>query len=90
MILSYPVVLMLELKAKIGTRGQVVIPKPIREMFQIRSGEYVFFRVSKSDILIRKGAVIDEPEPKMNNIENKEPDPEDMDWNVECYYEFEE
>ena len=81
---------MLELKAKIGTRGQVVIPKPIRDMFQIRAGEYVFFRVSKDDILIRKGAGIEKLEHTVNHIEDKEPEPEDMDWNVECYYEFEE
>ena len=81
---------MLEIKAKIGTRGQVVIPKPIRDMFQIRAGEYVLFRISKGDILIRKGAGIEKRERMVNNIEKKEPEPEDPDWNVECYYEFEE
>ena len=45
---------MITIKAKVGTRGQIVIPKPIREMFQIHAGEDMFFRVENNEILMTR------------------------------------
>jgi len=81
---------MLELKAKIGTRGQVVIPKPIRELFQIHAGEDVFFRVSNDEILVRKGPGRKILDRLLHRIKNKTPEPKKIDWDVEYYSQFEE
>ena len=81
---------MLELKAKIGTRGQVVIPKPIRELFQIHAGEDVFFRVSNGDILVRKGPGMKILNRLLDRIENKKQEPKEIDWDTEYYSQFEE
>ncbi|MDP6155095.1 MAG: AbrB/MazE/SpoVT family DNA-binding domain-containing protein [Candidatus Thermoplasmatota archaeon] len=81
---------MLELKAKIGTRGQVVIPKPIRELFQIHAGEDVFFRVSNGDILVRKGPGMKILNRLLDRIEKKTPEPKEIDWDMEYYSQFED
>lgn len=81
---------MLELKAKIGTRGQVVIPKPIRELFQIHAGEDVFFSVSNDEILVRKGPGMKILERLLNRVKNKSVEPKDIDWDLEYYSQFED
>mgnify|MGYP001593753287 CR=1 FL=1 len=41
------------IKRQIGEKGQVVIPKDIREMLKIRSGENVIFEVKKDEVVIK-------------------------------------
>ena len=41
------------IKRQIGEKGQVVIPKDIREMLKIRSGENVIFEVKKEEVVIK-------------------------------------
>ncbi len=76
------------LKAKVGTRGQIVIPKPIRDLFHIHPGEGVMFRVSNDEILIRKENGEDVLKRMLNRIKEKEPEPEKIDWNKEYYSQF--
>jgi AbrB family looped-hinge helix DNA binding protein len=79
---------LLEIKAKVGSRGQIVIPKPIREMFHIQPGENMFFRVEKKDIHIRK----QEGKKLLNNmldrIENKKKEPKNINWKEKYYSQF--
>ena len=79
-----------EIRAKVGTRGQVVIPRPIREMFQIHAGESMYFRVENNEIMIRK----EEGEKILNRLlsifEEKMPEPEKMEWKGLYYSQFEE
>ena len=42
----------IEIEATIGQRGQVVIPKPIREAYDLRPGMHVTFSVEGDRIVI--------------------------------------
>ena len=79
---------MLELKAKVGSRGQVVIPKPIRELLQIRSGEEVFFRLEGDDILVRKAEGMQALEDLLNCVAKKRKEPRKVDWDEMYYSQF--
>jgi AbrB family looped-hinge helix DNA binding protein len=41
-------------KAKVSPKGQVVIPKPLRDKFGIKEGEEVLMEESKKGILVMK------------------------------------
>ncbi len=78
---------MIRLQSKIGERGQVVIPKPIREMFNLNSGETVSFRVEDDKIIIESkegDEILDE---YLSEIEKKK-EPEEIDWDKEYYSQF--
>ncbi len=78
---------MIKLKAKVGKRGQVVIPKPIRDMFNIHPANEVSFRVEDDKIIIESR----DPETIFNEyvseIEKKE-EPKDIDWDSKYYSQF--
>jgi len=75
---------MISMRSKIGERGQVVIPKPIREMFDLKAGGEVSFKVEDDKIIIeaKKGEEI--LEDYLSEIEKKE-EPEDIDWDDKYY-----
>ena len=78
---------MIRLKSKIGERGQVVIPKPIREMLNLKSGGTVSFRVENDKIIIeaKEGdKILGE---FLSEIEKKK-EPEEIDWDREYYQQF--
>ena len=81
---------MIVLKAKVGSRGQVVIPKPIRDMFHIHPNENVTFRVEQNEILLRK----EKADEILNRIftlyEKKKPAPDNIDWGGLYYSQFED
>ena len=79
---------MLEIKAKVGSRGQIVIPKPIREMFHIQAGENMFFRVEKKDIYIRKQEGKKILNDMLERIENKKKEPKNINWKGKYYSQF--
>ena len=79
---------MLEIKAKVGSRGQIVIPKAIREMFHIHCGEYMFFRVEKDDIQIRKEEGEKTLEKMLNRIKKKKAEPKHINWKNIYYSQF--
>ncbi len=80
---------MIEIKAKVGSRGQIVIPKPIREMFKIHTGEDMFFRVENNDILIRKEEGIKILNRIINRFQEKMAEPKKINWNELYYSQFE-
>jgi len=41
------------IKREIGEKGQVVIPKDIREMLKLRKGEKVIFEVRDNEVVIK-------------------------------------
>ena len=71
---------MIELRAKVGSRGQIVIPKAIREMFQIHAEEIMIFRVEKDEILIRKEDGAEILKKLFSLFPDKLTEPEDVDW----------
>ena len=42
------------IKRLLGEKGQVVIPKDIREMLKIRSGENVVFEIENNEVKLKK------------------------------------
>lgn len=44
----------LRLEAKVGAKGQAVIPKPIRDQMGIRPGDKVYFRIEEGRIIVEK------------------------------------
>lgn len=50
------------IKRPVGEKGQIVIPKDIREMLGLRAGENVVFEVVQDEIMIKKD------EEDVNNI----------------------
>jgi AbrB family looped-hinge helix DNA binding protein len=41
--------------AKVTSRGQVVIPKEVREKFKIKEGDFVLFYDENGKLIIKKG-----------------------------------
>ncbi len=62
------------IKRELGEKGQVVIPKDIREMLRLKSGERIAFEVREDEVLIKKEQdpkeflkdFLDVPRPKKN------------------------
>jgi len=79
---------LLELRSKVGTRGQVVIPGPIREMFDIQAGENVFFRVSNGEVILRREDGRITLDNMLSRVDKKKPEPKKMDWDAEHYSQF--
>lgn len=67
----------LEIVATIGERGQVVIPKPIRDAYDLRPGQTVRFAIEGGRIVIRgnEDALVS----YLEAIE-KRPEPAEIDW----------
>lgn len=78
---------MIRLKSKIGERGQVVIPKPIREMFNLNSGGTVSFKVKDEKIIIEAKEGDEILEEFLSEIEKKK-EPEEIGWDREYYSQF--
>ena len=75
------------LKSKVGARGQVVIPKQIRDTFGIIQGSEVRFLTKGSNIIIAKPAKKTEHDAIADfiNAIEKRPAPDKIDWD-EIYY----
>lgn len=72
----------LEIEAKVGQRGQVVIPKPIRDAYGLTPGMKVKFSLENDKIIIKTSK--DALDDYLNEIEKKE-EPEKIDWDKKYY-----
>jgi len=79
---------MLKLKSKIGPKGQVVIPKPIREILGFEPGEHVYFYIRKDEVILEKKSGKEILNEFINEIEKKKP-PRKIDWDKVYYSQFE-
>lgn len=70
---------MIALEAKVGAKGQAVIPKPIRDQMGIRPGDKVYFRIEEGQIIVEKPDGEQLLEDFLDAYE-KRPLPEDVDW----------
>lgn len=48
------------MKATMGERGQVVIPKPLRDRMGLRPGQQLEFEEADGRIIVTKGAPVDD------------------------------
>lgn len=78
---------MLKLKSKIGPKGQVVIPKPIRDSFGFEPGESVYFYVQKDEVIVEKKSGEKILEEFINEFKHKK-FPKKVDWGKLYYSQF--
>lgn len=80
----------IQLHATVGEKGQIVIPKPIRDMFQIRPFSELVFDVEKETILIKKKQdnlkVLEE---YLSAVKTKKTPPKKIDWDALYYSQYE-
>jgi AbrB family looped-hinge helix DNA binding protein len=80
----------IKIGAKVGEKGQVVIPKPIREQFHIHSDTELVFDVEDEKIILqKKKSGLDVLEDFVNAVKSKKKFPENVDWDKEHYSQFE-
>jgi len=78
----------LNLKSRIGPKGQVVIPKPIRESFGLEPGGVVCFCPEGDELKVRKEADAEVLERLFSGEKMKIPD--NIDWDKLLYSQFKE
>lgn len=79
---------MLKLKRKVGSKGQVVIPKPIREELGIHAGEEVYFYVQEGKVIVEKKSAETFLEEFLNEVKEKREEPAEIDWDERYYGEY--
>lgn len=79
---------MIKLRSRIGPKGQVVIPKPIRDTFGFESGEEVYFHVHDDEVILEKKSGEKVLEEFINQFKKKKL-PEKIDWDELYYSQFE-
>ena len=76
----------IQLNAKVSEKGQVVIPKPIREQFNIKPDTEIIFDVEDEKIFIKKKRnSMDIFENFVNAVKRKKKFPARVDWDKEYY-----
>ena len=79
----------MKVKGRVGPKGQVVIPKELRDEFKISPGDEVSFDVREETILIYPsfdpGKVVDN---LLNVVKNKSRLPKKIDWDELYYSQF--
>jgi len=78
---------MITLHSKVGERGQVVIPKPIRDMFKIEPEDEVSFKVDDGKIIIEPTDPKDILEEYVSEVPKKK-EPKWIDWDEEYGSQF--
>jgi AbrB family looped-hinge helix DNA binding protein len=51
---------MVKLRLKVGPKGQIIIPKILREKYGIRENDYVFIELRDNELVITRAQTIDE------------------------------
>ena len=80
----------IQIGAKVGEKGQIVIPKPIREQFNIQSNTELVFDVEEGKIVLKKKkSGLDVFADFVNAVKKKKSFPKNTDWDGKYYSQFE-
>jgi len=74
----------LTLRASVGEKGQVVIPKPVRDLFGIMPGSEVVFSIDKDKIVLEKKSPREAVNEFLTAVKQRIKIPEDVDWDELC------
>jgi AbrB family looped-hinge helix DNA binding protein len=77
----------IKLKSRIGEKGQVVIPKPLRDQFGLRPLSDVWFHVENGKAVLEKVSPELLYQDFVSAVEKKIPLPKKIDWDEEYYSE---
>ena len=77
------------LRSKMGEKGQVVIPKPIRERLKLQPDSEVEFDVEEDKVVLKKKKSGLEAYEEFINAFPKMKLPKHIDWDKEHYSQFE-
>ncbi len=90
MTLSYLMV-GIQLSSKIGAKGQVVIPKPIRKRLGVEPFSEIVFDLEEDKVIVKKKKNdLEILEEFFNAVQFKGKLPKNIDWDEEYYSQFEE
>lgn len=79
----------IQLIAKVGEKGQVVIPKPIRDKLHINKDSEVVFEMVNEQILIQRKKDGEQILKEFTSLlKNKIKLPKHIDWDKEYYSQF--
>jgi len=80
----------IQIAGKVGEKGQVVIPKAIRDQFHIKQDTELLFDVKDDNIILRKKrSGLDILDDFITAVEKKKKFPQHIDWDKEYYSQFE-
>ena len=80
----------IQIGTKVGEKGQIVIPKPIRKQFNIQSDTELIFDVEEEKIILKKKrSGLDIFTDFVNAVKKKKKFPENVDWDKKHYSQFE-
>ena len=80
----------IKIGTKLGEKGQIVIPKPIREQFNLQPETELIFDFDDENIIIRKKrSSLDVFEDFITAVKNKKKFPKNIDLDKEYYSQFE-
>ncbi len=81
----------IQLHATVGEKGQIVIPKPIRDKFHLRPFTMLVFDVEEERIILKKKedalAIFED---YVSAFKGKKKLPKKIDWNKLYYSQYEE
>lgn len=78
----------LKLKAGVGEKGQVVIPKPVRDLFGINPGSEVIFSIQDDRIVIEKKNPREVLNEFLTAVKDRIKLPKKVDWDEMYYSQF--
>lgn len=79
---------MIKLRTRVGPKGQVVIPKPVREAMGIKVGDDVYFSVEGTKIIVDPRNPRDLVREFLDALPRRRL-PRRIDWDREHYSQFE-
>lgn len=79
---------MVVMHSSMGEKGQVVIPKPIRDTLNIEPKDDLIFKLEGDKIIIEHGDPEELLEKLLLTVLDKKPEPEFIDWDEEYGSQF--